>query len=138
MNVRETVREGFVEAEPIDQKAAQPATPLPPTEPEVAVPVKEEWPIVVRLLHKEVRDNKGAMVKELSFREPTGGDITRYGNPVHVNQEGDVILNERKMTVMIAVLSGVLQPFIEGMDPRDWNSCAYRLRGFFLPEPAAW
>ena len=42
------------------------------------------------------------------------------------------------MTYMIAAPSGVLPPFIEEMDPRDWNSCAYRLRRFFLPDPAAW
>ena len=39
------------------------------------------------------------------------------------------------MTLMMAALSGILPPFLERMDPRDWNSCAYRLRGFFLPDP---
>jgi len=29
-------------------------------------------------------------------------------------------------------------PFIEQMDTRDWNSVAYRLRRFFLPDPGAW
>jgi hypothetical protein len=89
-------------------------------------------------LHKAVRGPKGDMVKELSFREPSGGDINRYGNPCLVDQNGDVIILERKMTTMIAVLSGILQPFIEGMDPRDWNTCAYRLRPFFIPNPEAW
>jgi hypothetical protein len=78
------------------------------------------------------------MIKELSFREPTGGDINRYGNPCIVDQNGDVIILDRKMITMMAVLSGVLQPFLEAMDPRDYNSCAYRLRGFFIPDPAAW
>ena len=36
------------------------------------------------------------MVKELSFREPTGGDINRYGNPVTINQEGNVVIAKRK------------------------------------------
>jgi len=133
-------REGFV-------KDTDPVEPVPPTieadsfeadDPANDAPVAETWPITVRLLHKPVRNNRGEMVHELTFREPTGGDITRYGNPCHINQEGDVIILERKMMTMIAVLSGVLQPFIEGMDPRDWNSCAYRLRGFFIPDPAAW
>jgi hypothetical protein len=137
-------REGFVNtAEPVDDNAAvsvaatvidnEPVAPELPAEPE-----KETWPIKVRLLHKAVRGPKGDMVKELTFREPTGGDINRYGNPCHVDQNGDVVIIERKMMTMIAVLSGILQPFIEGMDPRDWNSCAYRLRGFFIPDPAAW
>jgi len=101
-------------------------------------PPKAEWPVKVRLLHKPVRANNGDMVKELTFREPTGGDINRYGNPCHVNQEGEVIILDKKMITMMAVLSGVLQPFLEGMDPRDYNSCAYRLRSFFLPDPASW
>jgi hypothetical protein len=100
--------------------------------------ILEEWPITVRLLHRPIRNNKGEEVRELSFREPTGGDINRYGNPVRINQEGDVVIDERKMTLIMAALSGILSPLLERMDPRDWNSCAYRLRNFFLPDPAAW
>ena len=128
-------REGFVEdpaqQPPIDVK------PEPEAKPQEEV-YREQWPITVKLLHKPVRNNKNDLVKELSFREPTGGDINRYGNPVRIDQNGDVLIDERKMTTIMAVLSGVLQPFLEGMDPRDWNSCAYRLRSFFLPDPAAW
>jgi hypothetical protein len=85
-----------------------------------------------------MRNNKNEQVRELTFREPTGGDINRYGNPVRINQDGDVVLDERKMTMMIAVLSGTLMPFIEAMDPRDWNSCAYRCCAVFSSDPAAW
>ena len=131
-------REGFVSnAEPLDDEAA--TGPVidnaPPPEPEE----KETWPVKVKLLHKKVRGPKGTeLVSELSFREPTGGDINRYGNPCAVDQYGDVIILDRKMLTMMAVLSGILQPFLEAMDPRDYNSCAYRLRGFFIPDPAAW
>jgi hypothetical protein len=133
-------REGFVsKAEPIDET---PKGPVIENEPVVPVPAdpeeKETWPVKVKLLHKSVRGPKGDMIKELSFREPTGGDINRYGNPCIVDQNGDVIILDRKMITMMAVLSGVLQPFLEAMDPRDYNSCAYRLRGFFIPDPAAW
>jgi hypothetical protein len=131
-------REGFVTNEPLDQTAAiEPPVidnePAPAPEPE-----REMWPVKVKLLHKGVRRNDGSTVHELSFREPTGGDINRYGNPCMVNQDGDVVILDRKMTTMMAALSGILQPFIEAMDPRDWNSCAYRLRSFFIPDPAAW
>ena len=137
-----TKREGFVSAEPLEEDGAGPvieavAAPQPEPEPDPE-PFKETWPIRVKLLHKRVRNMKGDMVDVLSFREPTGGDINRYGNPCTVDQNGDVIILDRKMTVMIAALSGILQPFIEAMDPRDWNSCAYRLRPFFIPNPAAW
>ena len=127
-------KEGFVDE-------AAPSHPLEPQlepSPAETPSVGELWPVTVRLLHKAVRDNKGAMVKELVFREPTGGDINRYGNPVRVNQDGDVVIDERKMMFMLAALCGIMVPFLEQMDPRDWNSCAYRLRGFFLPDPAAW
>lgn len=135
MNVKPK-REGFVEDEPASGPVID-AEALPAPELEEERP-REVWPIKVRLLHREVRNNRGEMLKELSFREPTGGDINRYGNPVMIDQEGNVVILEKKMTTMMAVLCGVLQPFIEGMDPRDWNSCAYRLRNFFLPDPAAW
>jgi hypothetical protein len=128
-------REGFVSNEPAEP-AAPPALELP-----VDPPVeenKEAWPVKVKLMHKPVRNTKGESVNELSFREPSGGDINRYGMPCHVDQYGEVVIVERKMTVMMAALSGIHQPFIEMMDPRDWCSCAYRLRGFFLPDPAAW
>ena len=131
-------KEGFVKnAEPLDDERTGPVIEnQPPAPPE---PEGETWPVKVKLMHKKVRGPKGIeMVDELSFREPTGGDINRYGNPCTVDQNGDVIILDRRMMTMMAVLSGVLQPFLETMDPRDYNSCAYRLRGFFIPDPAAW
>jgi len=135
-------REGFVKNEPLDEPMVDAIDAVEPPgfiEGEASEePVAEMWPVTVRLMYKPVRNNKGEMVHELKFREPTGNDIIRYGNPCHINQDGDVVILERKMMTMIAALSGILQPFIEGMDPRDWNSCAYRLRGFFIPNLAAW
>lgn len=127
-------KEGFV-----DETAPQhPLEPQLEPSPAETPTVADLWPVTVKLLHKPVRDNKGGTVRELVFREPTGGDINRYGNPVRVNQDGDVVIDERKMMFIMAALCGIMVPFLEAMDPRDWNSCAYRLRGFFLPDPAAW
>ena len=149
MNERVRPTEGFV----IDQPAATPpqpqahqqpapakrAAPPPVIEPSPAeLPPPSEWPITVTLRHKSIRDNNGAEVKQVTMREPRAGDINRYGNPVRVNTDGEILIEERKMTYMIAALTGILVPFIEDMDTRDWNSCAYRIRGFFLPELAAW
>jgi hypothetical protein len=130
-------REGFVKnTEPLPETPA--AGAIIDNEPDDFVEQpKEQWPVKVRLLHRGVRQG-AETVHELTFREPTGGDINRYGNPCHVNQDGDVVILERKMTTMMSALSGILPPFIEAMDPRDWNSCAYRLRGFFIPDPTAW
>ncbi|MBO4220818.1 phage tail assembly protein [Bradyrhizobium neotropicale] len=145
-------REGFIDDRPMvdvtperDDKPAERKlrpTPRPEIEPSPAeateVAAEEEWPITVKLLHRPVKGNKGERLKEVSLREPRAGDINRYGNPIRINQDGDVLIDERKMTYMIAALTGILPPFIEDMDPRDWNSCAYPLRRFFLPDPAVW
>ncbi len=126
------------EARPGVQKAAPPPEleQSPADQPEMDP--AEEWPITVKLLYKPIRNNKNEEIREVSLREPRAGDINRYGNPVRVNQDGDVLIDERKMTYIMSALADVLPPFIEMMDPRDWNSVAYRLRRFFLPDPAAW
>jgi len=142
-------REGFIDNSPADivgqdavRKVAAPVIEPSPAEEDAksaeTIP-QETWPIVVKLLYsKNVRDNNGNTLTELSFREPRGGDINRYGNPCRINQEGDVLIEERKMTFIMSALCGILPPFLENLDPRDWNSCAYRLRGFFLPDLRAW
>jgi hypothetical protein len=143
-------REGFVDEKPpiIEQPEAADDRPrakraMPPPEiepsPEELPPLEmDQWPIIVKLLYKPIRNNRGEEIREVSLREPRAGDLNRYGNPIRINQDGDVLIEERKMTYMISALANVLPPFVEDMDPRDWASCAYRLRRFFLPDPAAW
>lgn len=141
-------REGFVDdqAKPEPEiiqpsggaKRTMPPPEIEPSPAELPPLEQDEWPIIVKMMYRPIRNNRGEDIREVSLREPRAGDINRYGNPIRVNQEGDVIIDERKMSYMIAALSGILPPFIDEMDPRDWNSCAYRLRRFFLPDPAAW
>ena len=148
-------REGFIEERPAapppsaqevippernearQQRAAPPPeiAPSPVEQPPIEA---DKWPIRVKLLHRAIRNNKNDEIREVTLREPRAGDINRYGNPVRINTEGEVIIDERKMTYIIAALTDILPPLIETMDPRDWNSVAYRLRYFFLPDPAAW
>jgi len=120
----------------IDEKALPEAPPIEEQAPPTTF--TETWPIRVKLLHKAIRNNANEVVKELVFREPTGGDINRYGNPCRINIDGEVIIDEQKMSRVMAALCGILPPLLDQMDPRDWNSAAYRLRAFFLPEVAAW
>jgi hypothetical protein len=128
-------REGFQPAEPVKTEPAALPPPLSPPPDED----REIWPIKVKLIHKTIRDQDGNELKELTFREPTAGDINRYGNPVLLTNDFEAVIDPKKMTLMMAALSSVLSPMLDKMDPRDWNSCAYRLRTFFLPEPAlAW
>ena len=155
------LREGFVlppsheqpqEALPRD---APPQAPLPsqlkPEPPHVEPPLMEsdlarqdiaanaqQWPIVVQLLYKPIRNDKGETVTSLSFREPRASEINRIGNPTRMLWDGEIIIEERKMTYIMAALCGILPPLLDDMDPRDWNSCALRLRKFFLPDLRAW
>ena len=151
------IREGFQDAsqQPPPHVAANggagPATPKPagpiidlkPAEPieeaqQPPPPPVDQFPITVKLLYRKIRGNNQEELDQLVFREPTGGDINRCGNPCRVNGDGDVIIDEKKMSLIMANLSGVLSPLLDRMDPRDWNSCAYRLRRFFLPDLASW
>jgi hypothetical protein len=129
--------------EPQVELRAEPPKPEASAPEELPAPVsleppKETWPIKVRLIHKPTRDAKNQPTSELSFREPTGADINRYGNPVRLDNSFEVIIDERKMSLMMSALAGIHYPFIEALDPRDWASCAYRLRGFFVPSMEGW
>jgi Phage tail assembly chaperone proteins, E, or 41 or 14 len=130
-------------AKPVKEtkEEVKPAAPPPELEPSPAElpPLDmDAWPIKVKLLYKPIKNNKGEEVREILLREPKASDINRYGNPVRINNDNEIVIDERKMTYMMAALSEILPPFIETMDPRDWNSVAYRLRRFFLPDLAAW
>lgn len=143
MNEAVRIKEGF---QPDKEEKAPRASPPPhmedPPAPAESKPEdiirSEKWPIIVKLLHKQITNQEGQVLTQLEFRQPRGGDINRYGNPCRINQEGDVVIDERKMHYVMAALCGVLPPMLEQMDPRDWNSCAYRLRDFFLPDLRAW
>jgi hypothetical protein len=156
------LREGFVDTEIVGQEQPQPkpqpkqqpqpqAAPLPGSalpppeiepslvEQDAAAPVvQQKWPIVVKLLYRPLEIPGMPTIHELSFREPRASDINRYGNPCRVNSDGDVLIEERKMHWIMAALSGIQPPLLELLDPRDWNSCAYRLRHFFAPDPRSW
>jgi hypothetical protein len=111
--------------------------PPPPLDLDAA-PADIEWPVTLKLLYRPTRDIKNKVIHELTLRSPTAGDIGRCGNPVRINAAGDVIVDEAKMTQMLAVLSNVFPPMIETLDARDWASCAFFLQRFFLPNSATW
>ncbi|HWJ72594.1 MAG TPA: phage tail assembly protein [Kaistia sp.] len=81
----------------------------------------------------------GEDIKELAFREPTGGDITRCGNPVKFNlasADPEPSFDEVKMTAMMAALAGVPPSSIAVLTSRDWMTCAWMLSDFFAPDLA--
>jgi hypothetical protein len=101
-------------------------------------PPPEVWPIVVRLLHGSTVNKRGEEIHQIEFRQPYARDIKLRGNPVRITMEGEVAIEEKKMTAMIAALANLHAYAVDRLDPRDWNSCAFRIRMFFLPDPAAW
>jgi hypothetical protein len=153
-------REGFVPPEPPvlqseGTSSAVPQEPLPSqmkSEAPKPEPVIDEtdrlrkelaesadkWPVTVQLLYRPIKNDKGEEVNSLTFREPRASEINRIGNPTRMLWDGEIIIEERKMTYIMGALCGILPPLLEQMDPRDWNSCAYRLRKFFLPDLRAW
>jgi hypothetical protein len=125
------LREGFVtEDTKVELLPGGEVSPVPPAE----EPKADVWPVTIKLVYKPIMGPAGQPVKELSFRQPTGGDINRYGMPVRFGADGAATIEERKMTMMMASLAGVLYPAMEQMDARDWMACAMRVQGFFIPD----
>src|SRR5262252_5634940 len=88
-------------------------------------------------LRKEVPNGSGEKVREITFREPTAGDIERIGNPVLVElfeSRPKLHFEARIMTVMLAQLAGVPPSTIRMMDPKDWNNAAWMIANFFMPD----
>lgn len=87
-------------------------------------------------LRKPVIAN-GEETSELKFREPTAADIERHGNPVLLDMAADppkISFDAKSMTQMMASLATVPPSTIRQMHPKDWNSAAWQLAGFFLPD----
>lgn len=93
-------------------------------------------PLVVSL-RKPIIAN-GDEVNSLTFREPTAADIERVGNPVNIDMlSGDtpkLSFDAKAMTAMMSVLAAVPPSTIRQMHPRDWNSAAWTLASFFMPD----
>lgn len=112
----------------------QPTTPTP----EVAADQKKVGDNSLTIaLRKPVIAN-GDEVSELKFREPNAGDIEMTGNPVLIDMMSSdtpkVTFDAKAMTQMMARLAAVPPSTIRQMNPRDWNTAAWMLASFFMPE----
>jgi hypothetical protein len=86
-------------------------------------------------LTKPVMAN-GEMVKQLKFREPTGNDMTQFGDkwPVNINwTNGEVTPNPMVMANVMSVLGAVPPSTIKALKGKDFATCAHALMGFFVP-----
>lgn len=92
-------------------------------------------PIVLKLRHSVPANGEDVM--EISFREPTAGDIDRVGNPVLIDPFGEVprySFDSKLMTQMMSVLAAVPPSTIKRMHTKDWNNGAWLLLNFFTPD----
>jgi hypothetical protein len=88
------------------------------------------------ILRKPVTAN-GETVMEITFREPTGGDIERIGNPITVGlyeNQPKMHFEAQTMTLMMAHLAGVPPSTIRSLHPKDWENGAWKLANFFMPD----
>lgn len=88
-------------------------------------------------LRKPIQAN-GEDVSELTFREPTAADIERSGNPVILDVFGGdtpkITFDEKKMSAMISNLAAIPPSSVRMLHPKDWNSIAWSLTNFFMPD----
>jgi hypothetical protein len=114
-------------------------------------PPPDTWPLVIKLRHRPIKapgkDGKEALINELSFREPRANDMIQAGgNPVRVAFMGvvdgqsnyDYMIDDARMTKVMANLMGIQDAYLMALDPRDYASAAYRLRRFFISDQGLW
>jgi Phage tail assembly chaperone proteins, E, or 41 or 14 len=77
-------------------------------------------------------------IKELKFREPTAADIERCGNPVNIDflsgETPKMTFDAKAMSAMMSTLAAVPPSTIKKLNTRDWNSAAWGLASFFMPD----
>ena len=114
-------------------------------------PPPDEWPLVIKLRHRPIKapgkDGKEVMIHEMSFREPRANDMIKAGgNPVRVAFMGvvdgqpnyDYLIDDNRMSKVMANLVGFQDAYLLALDPRDYASAAYRLRRFFISDQGLW
>ena len=81
----------------------------------------------------------GEELRRLSWREPTGADIERAGNPIVVDFFGEkpsLTFAEKKMSAMISALCQIPPSSVRQLTAGDWNAIAWKLVRFFMPRAA--
>jgi hypothetical protein len=78
----------------------------------------------------------GEEVAVLKWREPTGGDIEKAGNPIVISGMGGgepkLSFDEIKMTKMISQLAAIPPSSVRMLMARDWNAISLKIFRFFM------
>ena len=80
---------------------------------------------------------KRRKIRVLALREPTAGDIEAVGNPVLINMRRRIpriSFDVGPMTRMIARCAGIPWLTAVSMSAMDWNTTAWTLAVFFMPD----
>lgn len=109
---------------------------MPPLNSESAKSTESEEAAVIVPLQKPIPNMEGALINEISFREPTAGDILRHGNPVRYDPRFDppkIEFNEKSAFDMMYALSGVPVACLSRMAPNDAVTAMWAIARFFIP-----
>jgi hypothetical protein len=104
-----------------------------------AAPAEEEQPTSFEQVLSKPIQAHGDHIDTLRWREPTGGDIERAGNPVYLDFSGPtptITFNEKKMAAMMSVLCAIPPSSVRSLTAKDWNAVAWKLFRFFTPPGA--
>jgi Phage tail assembly chaperone proteins, E, or 41 or 14 len=166
MNKPNPMREGFVVDDtdngPFERDVGRPARIPPPHEPDIeaqkskpeAKPEVEQaaaaiqaitWPFIYTLRYRPLKVSASLTINELTFREPSAGDILEFGNPVNVEitplggkqVSFGVKIDDNRMISLLGNLctdKRILSQHLGGLDVRDYANIANKLRRFFRPD----
>ncbi len=106
--------------------------------PEEQAKVNDSEPFLgLPILRKPIQAS-GEELTQLKFREPTAADIEACGNPIIMDVIGHetpkIVFDTKVMTSMMARLAAVPPSSIRQLHSKDWNSAAWVLANFFVPD----
>jgi hypothetical protein len=152
-------REGFVDDEPVVDVIPETEPPSPPRaaarldapkqngqddQPAPSPGQPMAWPFTYKLRYRPLKITHTETVDELTFREPNAGDILDFGNPVNIEVKTsgkqmtfDIHIDDNKMMQVLGNLvtdKRIMSPHLNGLDLRDYNNIANKLRRFFRPD----
>lgn len=117
-----------------EPKMPPPSQPAAPEQSEVRPPDERK-----HILQKPVMAY-GRELTELVFREPTGMDILKHGNPVvfdPLTTPPKITHDWPRMVPMLSDLAKVPMSTISQLHPQDLVACAWIVTPFFMPVPGS-
>jgi hypothetical protein len=118
---------------------------LDPNAPPVDIDAEgDEAPVAIDEMPEDLLSHKltkpipahGEDILVLRWREPTGLDIEKAGNPITLEGVGldrpRLSFDEKKMAAMISRLAAIPPSSVQKLAARDWNAIAFKVFRFFM------